>query len=132
MSAPELEMAIREALDRNYRLRCGSPRDGHELKARVEWEANSSSAISEVHFVPDPSGHEAKCIVTVSKGIWCLISLWDIQGLGHGREATESPERVDSWSPKGATFSAIAVNPDPRSKASAAIAVNLYGWVNNM
>lgn len=132
MSAPELEMAIREALDRNHRLRSGSPRDGHEPKARVEWEANSSSAISEVLFVPDPSGHEAKCIVTVSKGIWCLISLWDIQAIGQEHEATQSPKRVDSWSPKGAVFSAIAVNPDPRSKASAAVAVNLYGWVNYM
>lgn len=128
MSAPELETAIREALDRDYRLRDESRRNGYAPKAVVDWKANPNSAISEIFFIPDPSGHEARCIVTVSKGIWCLISLWDVQGLGQGCEATQPGEKeVGSWGPRGAIFSAIAVNPDPRSEASAAVAVNLYG-----
>jgi hypothetical protein len=123
MSAPELEIATREALDRDLRLR-----DGHTPKAMVDWQANPSSAISEIFFVPDPSGHEARCIVTVSKGIWCLISLWDIQALGRECKATQPRQKeIGSWGPKGAIFSAVAVNPDPRSEASAAVAVNLYG-----
>ena len=128
MSAPELEIATREALDRDRRLRNESRRDGYTPKAKVDWQANPSSAISEIFFVPDPSGHEARCIVTVSKGIWCLISLWDIQALGRECRATQpSSKEIGSWGPKGAIFSAIAVNPDPRSEASAAVAVNLYG-----
>ena len=131
MSAPELEIATREALDRDHRLHNESPRDEYTPKTRVDWQANPSSAISEIFFVPDPSGREARCIVTVSKGIWCLISLWDIQTLGRECEATQPrQEEIGSWGPKGAIFSAIAVNPDPRSEASAAVAVNLYGWVN--
>ena len=129
MSAPELEIATREALDRDHRLRCECQPYRHTPKARVEWQANPSSDISEILFVPDPSGQEGRCIVTVSKGIWCLISLWDVQALGRGCEAATQPKptKIGSWSPKGAIFGAIAVNSDPRSEASAAVALNLYG-----
>ena len=128
MSAPELEITTREALDRDHRLRSGSQRDGHTPKGRVDWQANPSSAISEILFVPDPAGHEGRCIVTVSKGIWCLISLWDTQVLGPECEATQpKPKTIASWGPKGTLFGAIAVNSDPRSEASAAAAVTLYG-----
>lgn len=128
MSAPELEATTREALDRDRRLRSGSQPDGYTPKGRVDWQANPSSAISEILFVPDPSGHEGRCIVAVSKGIWCLISLWDIQALGRENEATQpKPKRIGSWGPKGTIFCAIAVNSDPRSEASAAVAVTLYG-----
>lgn len=128
MSAPELEIAIREALDRDHRLRYESQYDGYTPKARAGWQANPSSAISEVLFVPDPDGHEGRCIVTVSKGIWCLISLWDIQNLGRECQATQpKPQQVGSWGPKGAIFSAIALNSDCSSEASAAVGVNLCG-----
>lgn len=127
MSARELEIATREALDRDRRLRYEFLPDGYTPKARADWQANASSAISEILFVPDPSGHEGRCIVTVSKGIWCLISLWDVQALGRECNATQPrPKKIGSWGPKGAIFSAIAVNPDPRSEANAAVAVNLY------
>ena len=130
MSALELEITTREALDRDHRLRFGSQPDGYTPKGRVDWQANPSSAISEILFVPDPAGHEGRCIVTVSKGIWCLISLWDIQALGGECEATQpepKPSTIGSWGPKGAIFCAIAVNSDPRSEVSAAVAVTLYG-----
>ncbi|KAF9643608.1 hypothetical protein BDM02DRAFT_1407797 [Thelephora ganbajun] len=128
MSAAELETATREALDRDHRLRCESQRDGYTPKARVDWQANSGSGISEILFVPDPSGHEGRCVVTVSKGIWCTISLWDIQALGRECEVTQpKPKKIGSWGPRGAIFSAIAVNSDCHSEASAAVAVNLYG-----
>lgn len=128
MSPPELEITTREALDRDHRLRIGSQRDGYTPKGRVDWQANSSSAISEILFVPDPSGHKGRCIVTVSRGIWCLISLWDIQALGREYETTQpKPNKIGSWGPKGTIFCAIAVNPDPRSEASAAVAVTIYG-----
>jgi hypothetical protein len=128
MSASELETTARRALDRDYRLRSGSRRDEYTPKGRVDWRANPSSAISEILFVPDPSGHEARCIVAVSKGIWCLISLWDVQAVSQESGATQqNPKMIGSWGPKGAIFWAIAVNSDPRSEASAAVAVTLYG-----
>lgn len=129
MSAQELETATREALDRDRRLHYESPPDGpgYTPKARVYWQANPNSPISEILFVPDSSGHEGRCIVTVSKGIWCLISLWDTQAIGREPEMTSKPRKVDCWSPKGAIFTAIAMNSDCRSEASAVVAVNLYG-----
>ena len=128
MSASELEITTREALDRDHRLRSGSQYDGYTPKGRVDWQAGPSSAISEILFVPDPAGHEGRCIVTVSKGIWCLISLWDIQSLGREPEATQPKSKtIDSWGPRGTIFCAIAVNSDPRSDASAAVAVTLHG-----
>lgn len=128
MSTSELETATREALDRDHRLRYESQRDGYTPKASVDWEANPSSDISEVLFVPDPSGREGRCIVTVSKGIWCLISLWDIQDIGRECQATRPiPEKIGSWNPKGAIFTAIALNSDCSSEASAAVGVNQCG-----
>jgi hypothetical protein len=133
MSASELEIATREALDRDHRLRSESLRDEYTPKARVDWQGGTNSAISEILFVPDPNGHEGRCIVTVSKGIWCLICLWDIQALGRQREMTQArPKKVGSWSPKGAIFTAIGVNSDYRSEANAAVAVNQSGWVNGL
>lgn len=128
MSAPELEIATREALDRDRRLYSESPQDEYSPKTRVDWQANQNSAISEIFFVPDPNGHEGRCIVTVSKGIWCLICLWDVQSLGRqcGIAQTE-PKSVGRWSPKGAIFTSIAVNSDCQSEASAAVGVNRYG-----
>ena len=126
MSALELEIATREALDRDRRLCC----EPHEYtpKARVDWQANPNSPISEILFVPDPIGHEGRCIVTVSKGIWCLICLWDVQTLGLRPEVAKTkPKEIDRWSPKRAIFTAIAVNSDYRSEASAAVAVSLSG-----
>ena len=126
MSAPELEIITREALDRDHRLRSGSQSDGYTPKGQADWSVNPSSAISEVLFVPDPSGHEGRCIVAVSKGIWCLVSLWDIQSLGRKGEATK-PKNIGLWDPKGAIFCAIAVNSNPRSEASAVVAVTQNG-----
>ena len=128
MSTRELEITTREAIDRDRRLRSGSQRDGYTPRGRVDWRANQSSSISEIFFVPDPAGHEGRCIVAVSKGIWCLISLWDIRALRREHEATQpKPKTIGSWGPKGTIFGAIAVNPDPRSEASAAATVTLYG-----
>jgi len=128
MSAQELEVTTREALDRDRRLHYGSQRDGYTPKAEADWDANPGSAISEILFVPDPIGHEGRCIVTVSKGIWCLINLWDIQALGQDYQGVKPiPRKIGSWGPKGAIFNAIAVNSDCHSDASAAIAVHLHG-----
>lgn len=128
MSAPELEIATREAVDRDHRLRSGSQRDMYTPKGRADWQASQSSPISEILFVPDPSGHEGRCIATVSKGIWCLVGLWDVQALGRGCEAIQqAPKMIGSWGPKGTIFGAIAVNSDSQSEASAAVAVTLYG-----
>ena len=128
MSAQELEIATREAIGRDHRLCSEPPRNEYTPETRVDWQANTTSAISEILFVPDPVGHEGRCIVTVSKGIWCLICLWDIQPLSRGPEVAQTkPKEVGRWSPKGAIFTAIAVNSDWRSEASAAIAVNISG-----
>lgn len=128
MSAAELEIATREALDRDHRLRSELPHNEYTPKTTGEWQANQNSAISEVLFVPDPNGHESRCIVTVSKGIWCMVCLWDIQVFGANHEGTQTkPTKVGWWSPKGAIFTAITVNADFRSEANAAVSVNLYG-----
>jgi hypothetical protein len=133
LSAPELEIATRETLDRDRRLRSGSQHNEYTPKAIVHWRANPNSNISEILFVPDPSGPEGRCIVTVSRGIWCLICLWDVQALGREHEITQTePKKVDSWSQKGAIFITIAVNSDYRSEASAAVVVNVYGYANSI
>ena len=129
MSARELEVAVREALERDHRLHSRPTHNyEYEPKGGWIWQATSRSAVSEVLFVPDPTKYESRCMVTVSKGIWCLICLWDIQVFGLRPEVNQTgPTEVGRWSPEGAIFTAIAVNSDRRSEASAAVAVNLSG-----
>ncbi|KAF5376655.1 hypothetical protein D9615_007816 [Tricholomella constricta] len=75
-------------------------------------DATSSTSVSDVRFIP---GHSGDWILTVSKGIWDMFSIWDVSS-SEARKACE-------WSPRGATFNGLAFNTDPVSEATLAISV---------
>ncbi|KAG1737153.1 uncharacterized protein EDB91DRAFT_1141214 [Suillus paluster] len=73
--------------------------------------ASRGGPVQGIHFIP---GYDRRWFVTVSQGIWSMITLWDRGTL----------TQVTSWSPKKAVFSALAVNTSEDSEA--ALAVSLY------
>ncbi|KAH9927373.1 hypothetical protein B0H21DRAFT_133967 [Amylocystis lapponica] len=79
------------------------------------FQASSGTGISDVRFLP---GHGGDWLVTVSKGIWSMITCWDISS----NEQTPS-RKVAEWSPKGAIFTGFVVNSDPESEGIIATSV---------
>lgn len=106
ISLPDLEELTRRAyyLGTKWLSRCQEPR-------RIEViSAHPSTCIEDVRFVPRRSW-----LLTLSKGIWSVISAWDI---------AKGSIKISEWrSPKGALFIAFAVNTDPDSQATLAVSV---------
>jgi hypothetical protein len=80
-------------------------------------DATSNTSVSDIRFVP---GHAGQWILTVSKGVWGVITIWDI--------STE-PQKCCEWSPRGAIFNGFTLNSDPSSAATLAVSVLKDGSV---
>ncbi|KAK0433878.1 hypothetical protein EV421DRAFT_1718159, partial [Armillaria borealis] len=59
------------------------------------------SPVSEINFVP---GRQLKWLLAVSKGIWLVLTIWDVAG-GH---------KCSQWSPKGTIFTELKLNAESR------------------
>jgi hypothetical protein len=79
----------------------------------VEFAASSGMPVSEVRFLPA----KPDWCITVSKGIWSVITCWDVSLSSSNRGARKLAE----WSPKGGVFTAVAVNSDPDTDAVLAV-----------
>ncbi|KAI9058631.1 hypothetical protein FKP32DRAFT_1596926 [Trametes sanguinea] len=86
-----------------------------EPKRTSEFQASSGTGVSHVRFLP---GHGGRYMATVYKGIWSMISCWDIGDGGSVR-----PRKLADWAPKSAIFSGFVVNSDPESEATLATAL---------
>ncbi|PBK61075.1 hypothetical protein ARMSODRAFT_673535 [Armillaria solidipes] len=69
------------------------------------------SPVSEIKFMP---GREHRWLLTVSKGIWSVLTIWDI---AHGHKRSD-------LSPKGAIFTVVKLNADPQSEAGIAVSLS--------
>ena len=78
--------------------------------------------MSHVRFL---SGHGGRYLVTVYKGIWSMISCWDI---GDPLRSVKA-HKVGDWCPKNTIFSGFVVNSNPDSAAALAVAVQHGGYV---
>ncbi|KAF9459523.1 hypothetical protein BDZ94DRAFT_1284354 [Collybia nuda] len=74
-------------------------------------EGTSNTSVSEVRFMP---GHDGQWILTVSKSIWDMVTIWDV---------SSDPRKCCEWSPRGAIFNGLALNSEPSCKGSIAISV---------
>ena len=99
----------------------------------ARFSASSGTGVTDVRFLPAHPGR----ILTVTRGIWPLITCWDIGGapkggtLGAsvGSSTATRPRKVAEWFRKGALFTGIAVNSDPTREACLAISLNFSGYV---
>lgn len=114
MSLSELEHQTYRAYHLASRWLSGIVMSGRTLFI----DATSSTSVSEVRFMP---GHNAQWILTVSKSIWDMVTIWDV---------SSEPRKCCEWSPRGAIFNGLALNSDPSSKASMAISVLKDGSVH--
>ncbi|KAK0237325.1 hypothetical protein EDD85DRAFT_770504 [Armillaria nabsnona] len=97
-------------------------RTRHAYRLASRWLADSpltpkseaiffGSPVSEIKFVP---GRQHKWVLIVSKGIWSVLTIWDV---------TRQRKRSE-WSPKGAIFTGVKLNTDPESEASVAVSLS--------
>ncbi|KAG2061097.1 hypothetical protein BDR06DRAFT_903599 [Suillus hirtellus] len=78
--------------------------------------ASRGGPIQDIHFIP---GYDRRWLITVSQGIWSMITLWDRRSL----------TRVTSWSPEKAVFSNLAVNTSEDCEATLAVSLHRYDSV---
>ncbi|KAG6852862.1 hypothetical protein C0991_008497 [Blastosporella zonata] len=94
-------------------------RSGHRSPRRTFFiDSISNVPVSDIRFLP---GRSADWILTVSKGIWDVLTIWDLSSPENdARKACE-------WSQRGALFSGIALNTDPASEATLAVSMSNDG-----
>ena len=120
LSADELERRTCEALKlaNFWTTRDASPRTVLSLPG-----GNSATGVSEVKFLPA----RPDWIITVSKGIWSVITCWDISGR-NGSDMTKH-RGVAEWTPRQTILTGVAVNSDSHSEAYLAVSMMLSGFV---
>ncbi|EGN94822.1 hypothetical protein SERLA73DRAFT_77554 [Serpula lacrymans var. lacrymans S7.3] len=92
-----------------------------EPRRTITFNANPSSPIDYIRFVP---GHDGKRILTVSKGIWSVVTIWDAK---EGEGVNSGFRKTAEWGPKGAIFSGLTVNTKPGSEAVLAVSIQQSG-----
>ena len=81
-------------------------------------DATSGTAVYEVRFVP---GHKAKWILTITRGIWDILTIWDLDASGD--------QKVCQWSLRGALFNGLSLNSKPGYDAILAVSIFKDGSV---
>jgi hypothetical protein len=112
MSIPELEWNTCHAFFLASRWLSGC-----SIRRTSFIDATSNTSVSEIRFVP---GHRGEWILTVSKGIWDVITIWDVSA---------KPQKCCEWSPRGAIFNGFVLNSDGSSEATLAVSVMKDGLV---
>jgi hypothetical protein len=113
MDSSELERRTRHA----YRLSMKWLSPSCEPQKMIIFDATSATSVSDLRFLP---GHDGKWLLTVSKGIWSVITIWDI---------SDGLRKLSEWGPKGALFNGFALNADPHSAATLAVSIFEEGSV---
>lgn len=119
MDASELEWAVRRAVRIGLFWRSYTT---HPRKL-ADFQASYGTGVYDVHFLPGSGGRR---IVTVTKGIWSVISVWEIVCNKLSSEGA-FVRKVAEWSPKGIIFTGFVVNSDSSSKGTLAVSVDRKG-----
>ncbi|KAI0659472.1 hypothetical protein C8Q70DRAFT_111519 [Cubamyces menziesii] len=123
-SASELERIVLHALKLGRFWLSPSAKPTFSL----EFQASSGTGVSHIRVLP---GHGGRYVATVYKGIWSMISCWDI-GERTSTSVPAPPRKLADWSPKSAIFAGFVVNSDPDSEATIATAVQTGGGQNSI
>ena len=117
MESVELERSVKRA------LRIGSfwRSDRTQPATVVDFPASSGTGVSDVRFLP---GYDGRRLATLSKGIWSVISCWEITSYQTGQSSAPGTRKVAEWCPKGTIITGLVVNADAHSDAVIATSVN--------
>ncbi|KAK0443418.1 uncharacterized protein EV420DRAFT_1649206 [Desarmillaria tabescens] len=97
-------------------------RTRHAYRLASRWLADSpmmpasetsftGSPVSEIKLIP---GRQHKWLLIVLKGIWSVLTIWDIMHV----------HKYSEWSPRGALFTGVKLNTDTESEASITVALD--------
>jgi len=93
-------------------------------RKETKFVVSPSSPISDIRFI---EGFEERFLLTVSKGIWSVLTIWDISfalgGITKEKVLGTSPRKCCEWSPKGGLFTGLALNSDLQSDAKLAVSI---------
>ena len=117
MEPVELERSVKRALriGRFWRSDCTQP------ATAVDFPASSGTGVSDVRFLP---GYDGRRLATLSKGIWSVISCWDITSHQTSDIPGSGARKIAEWCPKGTIITGLVVNSDAHSDAVIATSVN--------
>lgn len=112
MDAPELERRTRRAFQvgQFWLSPAAAPTE------LLVFSASSGMPVSKVRFLPA----NPDWLLSVSTGIWSVITCWDVFSRPHGGTALKLAE----WSPRGSIFTGIAVNSDKSSDGFLAVSAS--------
>ncbi|KAL0062763.1 hypothetical protein AAF712_010385 [Marasmius tenuissimus] len=111
-----LENSTRNA----WRLGCRwSSSETMSVKRSKKWATHTSTAASDVRFL---DGKEKRMLLTVSKGIWSVLTLWSIDSNDDGK-----PVKLSEWSSRGGLFTGLAVNQDVDADERIAVSISQDG-----
>ncbi|RPD63471.1 hypothetical protein L227DRAFT_521638 [Lentinus tigrinus ALCF2SS1-6] len=126
--APELERLVRHAL----RLAAFWSTPSDAPRRSVDFQASTGTGVSHVRLLP---GRGGRYLLTVYKGIWSMISCWDL-GSVPSAPTTPTPTptvtKVADWCPRNTIFSGFVVNTEPDSDAALAVAVQHGGGTQSI
>ncbi|KAJ4487794.1 hypothetical protein J3R30DRAFT_850244 [Lentinula aciculospora] len=104
----------------------------------IQWVVSPSISITDVRFVRSVrcstsnldagTADESILVLTVSKGIWSVITIWDVPIFLHGSDKIQpQPRKRAEWSPKGGLFAGLCLSRDSGSEADLAVSVVCEG-----
>lgn len=113
-----------------------SPPQGRAREVCTFAAGSSATGVAQVCFVPARPGY----VVTLSKGIWSLLTCWDVgigdggggRGEGKGKRRTAQAVRVAEWAPQRTLITALVVNGDPRAEACLAVSITSARYVSEI
>jgi hypothetical protein len=107
MSTHELERNVRRA----YRLGRKWLSSDLTVRSSFVFDAAASTRVTDVCILPDRDG---KWLLTVAKGVWSVIRIWD---------TSQGVKLLMEWCPRGALIQGCAFNSDSTSENALAVSV---------
>ncbi|KAF5389847.1 hypothetical protein D9757_003652 [Collybiopsis confluens] len=103
----------------------------------IDWTVSPSTSIVDVRFVrsfrrffclgaegSEQRWMESVLVLSVSKGIWSVITIWEISLSLDGKDHNPTrPRKCSEWSPKGGIFTGLCLGNDVPSEADLAVSV---------
>ncbi|KAH6897741.1 hypothetical protein BKA70DRAFT_1315627 [Coprinopsis sp. MPI-PUGE-AT-0042] len=113
MQGAKLPTTWRERANTKWPTPSGDPLGGFQSTMSIE--GHSGSAVTHTYWLP-----RSNMLLTVSKSIWLVITIWSVGRLG---DPSPQPTKLCEWSPRGSIFKGLAINADPASPATLAVSV---------
>lgn len=96
---------------------------------RRSWSnsATASISVADVRLIP---GSRGTLLITLSKTIWSVITLWKLEPVVSPASSENcSFEKCCEWSPRGAVVTGFALSSDPLSEVKLAVSSLNKGFV---